>query len=238
MQYTDSHRILIIDSSPVYRFGLSTILNNLSCVEYVHDSSDIDLNLIHEFPSKYNLLLIGSSKDLYSVIEKITMLSINSFGLKYIILLDSENELLNEMIIPSQIHSIIFKNSDLNEITNAISCIMEGKHYYAEKISFLLEKNKNVKSLIKTQSSKLIMESIMYLMYHEKTSKEISSILNLSPRTVEDYRAKILRATNSENMVGIIKFVLHNNIHNNKLLINKYEPFCIKKNHSEIDYLR
>jgi DNA-binding CsgD family transcriptional regulator len=84
----------------------------------------------------------------------------------------------------------------------------------------------------------LNLDSIMYLMYYEKTSKEIAAICNLSCRTVEDYRKKILRITNSINMAGIIKYVVEKNIHNNEYLKLKFKEFCTKVDLEEIDSIR
>lgn len=43
-------------------------------------------------------------------------------------------------------------------------------------------------------------------------TKEIGSSLNLSERTVEQYRSNIMRKVNAKTLAGIIKFAIQNGI--------------------------
>jgi DNA-binding CsgD family transcriptional regulator len=49
---------------------------------------------------------------------------------------------------------------------------------------------------------------IMRLICRQKTAKEISRLIFLSERTVEQYKSNILKRIGARNMAGIIKFSL------------------------------
>jgi len=40
------------------------------------------------------------------------------------------------------------------------------------------------------------------------TNKEIGIKMNLSPRTIEDYKEKIYRKTNTTSAIGIVKYAI------------------------------
>ncbi len=54
---------------------------------------------------------------------------------------------------------------------------------------------------------------VIELICKEFSSPEIATKLELSPRTVEGIRYKILQKTKSKNVVGIVKFAVKNKIY-------------------------
>lgn len=51
---------------------------------------------------------------------------------------------------------------------------------------------------------------ILQLVADGKTSREIAKSLDISPKTVDTYRSRLMRKINVENMTGLIKFaILH-----------------------------
>ena len=55
---------------------------------------------------------------------------------------------------------------------------------------------------------------LMRLLCKQLTTKEISSHIHLSERTVEQYRSNIIRKIGGKNLAGVIKFALQNGIVN------------------------
>ncbi len=63
----------------------------------------------------------------------------------------------------------------------------------------------------KLLSSKEI--EIMIMICEEKSNKEISKKLRISHRTIEGYRSKIIKKTNSRNVVGVVKYAIKNKLY-------------------------
>lgn len=51
-------------------------------------------------------------------------------------------------------------------------------------------------------------KEILVLVLSENTSQSIASALNLSIRTIETHRKNILRKTNCETLIGLLKFAI------------------------------
>lgn len=47
---------------------------------------------------------------------------------------------------------------------------------------------------------------VIQLLFEELTTNEIGDRINLSPRTIQGYRGRILEKTGAKNCVGIIKY--------------------------------
>lgn len=53
-------------------------------------------------------------------------------------------------------------------------------------------------------------KQILQLVLKENTSADIAGKLKISQRTVETHRKNILRKTGAKNIVGLVKYAIHN----------------------------
>ena len=232
-------KALVADGSPVFRFGLATLLKNVKFINKIDQVSNGNEILKILESTIYDIVFIELQANSNSEIEVINKI-INIYpGIKIIALILSENYIYKEDILQSGIHGFLLKNCDLSEITKSLNDVSIGKKYYTPKVLNLISLYKDHKAELKRSSlADKNQLAIMFLMYHEKSSKEIARLLNLSCRTVEDYRMKLLRKTNSVNLIGIMKYVFENGIHKDEFLNKQFGKFCIKKNQQMIDYIR
>jgi DNA-binding NarL/FixJ family response regulator len=232
-------RVLIADESPVFRFGLATLLKNLPFIDEVAEVSDNSEAFGIIKKKTFDLVFFDSHIQKINSFKSILNLSKDYPQIKIVFLLIDEQYVFFNEILKSGAHGYLLKNCDFREITVAINEIQNGRQYFTPSIRELISLNElnNIQLKKSVMMEKNILE-IMFLMYHEKTSKEIAGLLNLSCRTVEGYRTKILRMTNSVNMVGILKYIFEKGIHANKFLNEKFSKYCIKKNYFEIDFVR
>ena len=228
---------IVCDDSPVFRFGLSSLLRNVPYIKKVEEANngkEILKILEHHF---YDIVFIEyQMQNTIEVIHKIIRVHPK---VKVITVLMNEKNIYENDILQCGAHGFLLKNCDLSEIIKSLGDVCTGKTYYSLNVLNLISfHNADIVKLKKTSLKDKNTLAIMFLMYHEKTSKEIARLLNLSSRTVENYRMKFLRKTNSENMIGIIKHVLENGIHKDELLNKRFGKYCLKKNHQMVDYIR
>ena len=113
---------------------------------------------------------------------------------------------------------LVSKNASREEINESIHTVHRGLPYCC---SLVTNKISQLNIKFRTQQSKKTYFTpqeirIMQLICKQYTSKEITSILNLSIRTIEDYRHRLQEKTGTRNMVGIALYAFINGFINAK----------------------
>ncbi len=111
------------------------------------------------------------------------------------------------------------KDTDRNELIEAIYAIRNGHDYYSNSITHLLlnnyisrlksdegKSNNNIKNL----STREI--EIVKLWGDSHTNKEIADKLFISVRTVESHKNHIMQKLNLKTAVDLVKFAIKNNL--------------------------
>jgi len=104
------------------------------------------------------------------------------------------------------------KNSDIEEVINAIDSVYSQGYYFDDKISkVLLHKlvsEENVKPLFMNDELTEKEIEVIQLICEGHSSKEISVILQNSIRTIENHRNNIKEKSNSKNSAGIVIYAI------------------------------
>jgi len=121
-------------------------------------------------------------------------------------------------LLQAGINGYVIKKEDDEEFVNAINYLANGKDYFCKEARihiinrFSESEDQSMKHLIaNTKFSGKELELIK-LLCKQMSTKEISAHLNLTNRTIEQYRSNILRKISAKNLAGIIKFALQNGI--------------------------
>ena len=115
----------------------------------------------------------------------------------------------------------VLKNIDSDELIKALEKVMEGDFYYSAEIANRMismkikavqeEQIEREKEGLKNQLSARELEIIKFIV-GEHTNEEISKILELSKRTVDNHRQNILTKLNLRNTAGLVRFAVENGI--------------------------
>ena len=135
-----------------------------------------------------------------------------------------EERFINEMITKGA-SGYLLKNSNKSEIVQAIKSVVRGNSYFSEEVAEFIVDKLNGKSNIEKENTAFMGErlrEIIFLICHEKTSKEIAAMMKISHRTIDDCRGEIMKLTNSKSTIGVLKFAIQNGIMDDVLLKGKY----------------
>jgi len=99
--------------------------------------------------------------------------------------------------------SFITKNAEVTDITEAISNTLAGKQYIEKSLQ--PETTTDVNLLDLTPQEKALISKLQ----SGKSSKEISALLHLTPKTVDTYRERLLRKLKVKNVAELISFVFN-----------------------------
>jgi DNA-binding NarL/FixJ family response regulator len=116
-------------------------------------------------------------------------------------------------MINAGVKGFLLKDSDINEVKNAIQTIGGGANYFSPDVLYNIVKNF---SSIKNKSNELTERESQVLFYICKglSNTEIADVLNVNKRTVDKHRENILSKTQSKNTASLIMYAIQNKLVN------------------------
>ena len=206
---TKNTSVIIVDDHKLFRNGLKFILSEIEGIEVIGEAANGNefLELLNYLTP--DLVIMDISMPEMNGVEA-SQIAIEKYpGLKILVLsMFGEDNYYNTMI-DLGVKGFILKDSDNNELKNAIFSILGGNSYFSQELLLKLIRNKNTPSGI--HLSKRESEILMYICKGLSTN-QISDILHISHRTVERHRASLLGKTDSSNSISLAIFAIKNNL--------------------------
>jgi two-component system, NarL family, nitrate/nitrite response regulator NarL len=120
--------------------------------------------------------------------------------------MSGEGDLVNEMIHEAEIAGYVLKNIGKQELVLALEKIAAGGIYFSEEVVQELERAAQRKKQVQQAHLTGREIEITRLIEKEYNNKQIAEILFISERTVETHRKNIFRKTNTNSVIGLIKY--------------------------------
>lgn len=122
---------------------------------------------------------------------------------------DSEKYILHMMEMG--VHAFLLKNTEPEELEEAIHSVMEKDFYHNDLVATVLRKNvKEKRAGLRPVFSATELsdreKEIVVLVCQELTIKEIGQKLSISENTVRNHRVNIMEKVGVNNMVGLVKY--------------------------------
>ncbi len=145
----------------------------------------------------------------------VVQLTIDNPKLKILILSAIQNEEIILKTIKAGAKGFLGKDSDLNDLKEAVFTLRNGYDYYNKSISNLVV-NQYVSGLNDGQADPAQLSSrqieILRLWGESYSNQEIADQLFISVRTVESHKNHIMQKLNLKSTVDMVKFAIKNNI--------------------------
>ncbi|MCC5940389.1 MAG: response regulator transcription factor [Balneolaceae bacterium] len=135
---------------------------------------------------------------------------------KVLALTMSNDDLHIRQMIQAGASGYIMKSAGRVELKDAISSIMNGKHYFSDEATHSI-----MMDLVKGKGKPTSPDSvhitdreleILELIVQEFTNQEIAEKLFISSRTVDAHRRNLLQKTGARNTAGLVKYAFQHNI--------------------------
>lgn len=115
------------------------------------------------------------------------------------------------------IHGYLVKSEHDDEFVKAVTTLLEGKEYFCREarthiIHRVFPEEERPRLVVANTGFSAKEIEIIRLICQQKTAREISDVVFLSERTVEQYRSNITKRIGARNVAGIIRFALQNHI--------------------------
>lgn len=199
-------RIAIADDHPMVINGLkemlsdqtditvqATYLNGEKLMQGFEENCPDVLLLDIRMPGESGVELVPNILKLYPTI-------------RILILTNFDNTLYVHTLMNAGAQGYLLKNTDKNTLVQAIKHIYAGNQFLNKEIQGKLDQYR--KGLKRNAASKVVLtpreKDIIRLIAKEHSNQEIADILNLSLRTVENYRLNLNLKLEAKNTAGLL----------------------------------
>ncbi len=205
-------KVVIADDHKIFRHGLRLSISVSERLAVIGEAEDGEalMNLLNIEEADVVLLDLKMPKlDGFAASERIRA---EFPDVKIIILTMYDDEQFIIRLMENGANGYLVKNTDPEEIIEAIITVFETGYYFSDLVSNTLLKKvirkdtSQTSKLQKTFTDKEL--EILQLICEEYTSPEIGKKVFLSPRTVEGIRAKLLEKTGARNTVGLVIYAI------------------------------
>jgi len=210
-------RIGIADDHNLFRKGLIALLEDYDDLEVVFDVAD-GKDLIPELEGRNDIdvLVIDYEMPLMNGLHTTRMVREIGHPARIIILTMHNSEELILQFVEAGANGFLQKDIDSENVVDAIHSVIDNNFYFNENISsnllFKVFSDKKIAATFNTTELTDIEIEVMRYICEEKTNKEIADLQNLSSRTIEGTRNRILRKINAKNTAGIVIYCVKNGI--------------------------
>lgn len=216
-------KILIVDDHPIVRDGIKTMLELGEFDTYVFtilEAGSAEETMFMLKNNSFDLVIMD-----YQLEETngaaLTKNIINLYPHQHILTLSNyDDSAYASNMLKAGARGYVTKNLSAKGLVDAISRVLEGKIYFSLRIANeLIEHRILGKSSIELNAdnpslsrlSKREVE-IIKLICDQLTNDEISKILFLSKRTVDNHRQNILNKLGMRNTAGLVRFAVENGL--------------------------
>jgi len=120
--------------------------------------------------------------------------------------MSGEGDLVNEMINDADISGYVLKNIGKQELIKALEKIAGGGIYFSDEVIDELRRTSQRKKQNEQAHLTGREIEIIRLIEKEYNNKQIAEALFISERTVETHRKNIFRKTNTNSVIGLVKY--------------------------------
>ena len=203
----------IVDDQHLFRQGLASLLKDYPEVNISLEASDgkelLGMLYAGNIP---DVLLLDIEMPVMNGIEALKIIREKKINVKVLIITMHDEEEMVVHLIEKGANGFLPKNEDIENVVDAIVAVTQNDYYFNDKFSKAMLHNLMTSEKIEPKfiSSRLNEKEleIVQMVCAEMTNKEIALKLNLSSRTVDGYRERILKKIGAKNTAGIVMYAL------------------------------
>ncbi len=209
-------RVMIADDHTIFRTGLRTLLGQIKNIEVVGEAvngQDLVRRSTELLP---DVILTDIGMPIMDGVMATKELTRRKISNRVIVLSAYGKEEPILQMLEAGALGYVLKSADTLEIAEAINTVYRHKPYFCREITERLTEivSKNYQSTTSTDIFFTEREKeIIRLICRECTSKEIAYAMNLSKRTIEGHRTRIMDKVGAKSIAGIITYALARGIY-------------------------
>lgn len=205
-------KIIITDDHAVVRKGIKLILSEIKKYDTIEEASTGKELLEKINKSDFDLLILDVSLPDMHGIELFNMIKKTKPKMPVLILSMFPEEQYGKFFLDAGVQGYLTKGNNPDELLVAIKRILSGKKYISPTLAeFLLfpmnTQNKPINKLLSKREFE-----ILIMIVNGKKIKDIAFTLDISPKTIDTYKRRILEKLGLKDTASLISFAIHNKL--------------------------
>jgi len=207
---TDKIRIAIVDDHTLFRNGVASLMSEFAELQVVFEAENGQQMqaALAKHPSP-DVVLMDINMPVMDGYEATAWLKKNHPNIKVLALSMFEDDLAVIKMIKNGACGYVLKESKPRELLEAIKTIHTKGVYINELVS-----GKLIRSVSDDDEIDISKKELDFLKYccSELTYKEIADKMNVSPRTVDNYREALFLKLNLKSRTGLVLYAIQNQV--------------------------
>lgn len=210
-------KVAIADDHKIFRKGVILSLRPFTNIKFVQEAGNGD-ELLEQLPvTSPDVVLMDLRMPLKDGIETTKVLSKQYPNIHVIVLSMYEDERFVYHMMENGAHGYLLKNAEPQEIRKAIMDVHEKGYYLNNFVNRILLKRSHArqKAVPSIQNEITLTEKekdVLQFICMEFTAQEIAQKMEISPRTVEAIKDRLMERFGSKNTAGLVFFAVKNNL--------------------------
>ncbi len=201
--------IVIADDHKLFRKGIIALLSDFDFIGEIGEASNGAelLELLSDMVILPDVILLDLRMPVMDGVEAQQKIRNLYPDVKVIILTMEDDEQYILHLISEGVNGYLLKNADPEDMEKAILKVIEKGFYFSDDISMLVLKNLNKKDKAEAVFNPDFTEKelkILKLICKEYSNSEIAEACDISIRTVEGYRQKLVDKSGAKNIAGLV----------------------------------
>lgn len=210
-------KVAIADDHKIFRKGVMLSLRPFTNIKFVLEAENGD-QLIEGLPAaEPDVILMDLRMPGKDGIETTKVVSKQYPHIHIVVLSMYEDERFVSHMMENGANGYLLKNAEPQEIRKAIIDVYEKGYYLNNFVNRILLKKSHAKQKTAPSLSSEVTLSdkekeVLQLICMEFTAQEIAQKMEISPRTVEAIKDRLMERFGSKNTAGLVFFAVKNNL--------------------------
>lgn len=219
-------KLIIADDEPLFRNGISFILEREDDIEVICEVSDGTelISYLKDNAEHPDIIIMDLKMPLLNGVDATRIVTEEFPAIKIIALTSYYTKPFIANMISLGAASYLVKNTTPQQLLTTIREVAKKGYYYDEKILEVINDDYNVIKNVKSSFHNLDLttreKEVIKLICMQYSTKEIADKLFINHRTVEGHRNNLMLKTESKNIAGLVVFALQHRIINLEDLVN------------------
>ena len=210
---TNKINIVIADDHKLFRKGIIALLEDFDFIGEISEASNGAelLKLLAGMENLPDVILLDLRMPVMDGVEAQQKIRSLYPGVKVIILTMEDDEQYILHLISEGVNGYLLKNADPDEMERDIVKVVEKGFYFSDDISMMVLKNLNKKDKAEAVFNPDFTEKelkVLELICKEYSNSEIAEACDISIRTAEGYRQKLVDKSGAKNIAGLVVLAL------------------------------